>query len=259
LKSSSKCYFSSFLFLTPDVIYHRRALHKLLAAKKTTILRKAELQERRNSLQHRINAWREIQQIYMPGVQALRESQTAASENSPLPIDQPESTNLYLPSSCPPSFWVTGCIPGLVDKEMRLRVGQADDSLGELRRQLRISSTILDFKKSQHTASQRMSTRTRGLMTRFWDKTQRCAERYNAAFEALSVLDPGGEWTLRLRHLDSTKDLHLPRREDDDPGESRRELSWIWLAPLANGSPVDVASQDEINDSQSLFCCMCVC
>ena len=71
-----------------------------------------------------------------------------------------------------------------------------------------------------------MGTRMRNLLSHFQDKTIRCAERYSAAYQALSTLDPDGHWTARLQFLDHKKDLRPPRRsEDDESRESKRELS----------------------------------
>lgn len=142
-----------------------------------------------------------------------------------------------------------------MEKERRLRLAQADDALHELRRQLRISATLRDYKKVHiGGTSQKMNTQTRSLLSRFHDKTIRCAERYSAAFKALSILDPNGNWTRRLKFLDHKKDLHSPRcDEDDDPGEGKRELSWIWLVSREGGPSGVIASSDEINDSKSMI------
>jgi hypothetical protein len=89
-------------------------------------------------------------------------------------------------------------------------------------------------------------------MSRFHDKTMRAAERYSAAYKALSLIDLNGEWTTQLRYLDHDKDLRSPRRNDDDGSlETTRELSWIWLVPREDGP---LASPDEINDSKSGQC-----
>lgn len=89
-------------------------------------------------------------------------------------------------------------------------------------------------------------------------KTHQAAHRYQAAYAALCELDPNGEWTRRFKPLDLTKDLHLPRREEDDPhkgrnqGENHRELSWIWLVGHAGGRPTE-ATEDEINECKCLI------
>jgi hypothetical protein len=138
----------------------------------------------------------------------------------------------------------------VVDKERRLRLAQADDALNQLRHQLRISATIVDYRKVQiRGGSQRMNTRARSLLSRFHDKTIRSAEHYSAAYMALLTLDPNGSWTTRLKFLDHKKDLRPPRRcEDDESRETRRDLSWIWLVAPGDGP---VASANEINDSKS--------
>ena len=191
----------------------------------------------------------------MPCIDQVLAAHTANanSDITPSVLEKPETMPLHLPLSIPSSFWSTGCVSGLVDKERRLRLAQVDDGLNELRRQLRISATLLDYKKIQvGGSSQKMSTRMRSLMSRFHDKTIRCAERYSAAYQALSLLDPNGSWTVRLKVLDHQKDLRPPHRDPDDfhGSESKRELSWIWLVSRDHGSVSHAASADEINDSK---------
>lgn len=212
-----------------------------MSAEKTTTLQKVELLERRNKLCHRIGTWREIQKVYMPGVTSLRSTSTASSTTAP----HPEDELLWLPSSLPSGHQLSACIPNLADKERRLRIGQAEDALHSTRRQLRVTSTIIDFKRGQHAASQQLTTRTRNMTNAFHNKTLGFAARYNDAYNAIKALDPGGEWTHRLRPLDIEKDLTLPRREESDvdaekrrrrereAGENRRGLSWIWQALTA--------------------------
>jgi hypothetical protein len=229
-------------------------------SKKVTTLGTAELQEKRHALRHRIDSWRDIQRIYMPCIDQVRAVNSASDSSStgstsdddpPSAIKNPEITPLFFPSSISPSFWLNGCISGLVDKERRLRLAQADDGLNELRRQLRISATLRDYKKVQVGSSQKMNLQTHTLLSRFHDKTIRSAERYSAAYHALSILDPNGDWTMRLRPLNHQKDLQPPCRNDDDEShETRRELSWIWLVSQGGGLPKAVASAEEINDSK---------
>jgi len=232
-----------------DACDFRRELAQEYKKKKTTTLHAAELLEKRNSLRRRIETWREVQVHYMPGVAQARASLPAIT------LETPETMHLCLPSMMPSSLWATGCLPAIVDKERRLRLAQADDALAELRRQLRIAATIRDYKKSIGP-SQKLGLRTRTLLNRFHDKTLRCARRYSAAFEALKALDPNGDWTARLRHLDHAHDIRGPHRDEDDESEGRREMSWIWLAGRADGQPSsDTITADEISTSEcnSLF------
>ena len=248
------------------IFYCRRVLIWHSSRKKTTTLAAADLQEKRNSLRHCIESWQGIQKVYMPCVERLCEARvhsshttsstpTVPSSVASSSLLRPENTPLYLPSSIPRSLWTSGCSRGLVEKERRLRLAQVDDGLDELRRQLRISATLIDYKKEQHSSSQRMGTCTHVLLSRFRDKTHRAAERYTAAFDALLVLDPGGDWSVRLKRLDHSKDLRSPRRDpDEDPSENRRQLSWIWLVQSGDNLSNNIATQDEINDSKSIQC-----
>ena len=223
----------------------------LFADKTTTILRKTELIQQRRSLRHQITKWRDIQAVYMPGVAHIIQAMESSSN--------PESELLYLPSSVDAAVRAACCIPGLPDMECRLRLGQADDALNEVRRQLRITSSVIQFKRGQHQASQQLSRKSKALMKKFTEKTQRAATRYITARGALLALDRDGEWARRLKPLDSAKDLQLPRREDDEDGEKRkrrnqgenmRKLSWIWLAHSSGGRPNNVATADEVNESE---------
>lgn len=167
----------------------------------------------------------------MPGIAQLRQMNATRTDGLPdsQDRDKPEAINLWLPSAMPCSLWPTGCAPGLLDKEKRLRLAEAEDSLAALRRQLRIMNGVFNYKKTHVSGSgQRANTRARTLMSRVTDKTRLFAERYRAARQYLAVLDPNGEWQRHLLPL-LTKDVRGPGRNEDEPSEGRRELSWIWL------------------------------
>ncbi|KAI0795163.1 hypothetical protein BC629DRAFT_1592682 [Irpex lacteus] len=70
------------------------------------------------------------------------------------------------------------------------------------------------------------------MYSKFKDKVTLAAARYRDAYTALLILQPGGEWSNRLRPL-ADKDISGPGNDDDDDrgqlGEGRREMSWIWL------------------------------
>ena len=65
-----------------------------------------------------------------------------------------------------------------------------------------------------------MNTKTRDLLERFQWKVMHCARRYMVAYNALSALDPNGEWAARLQYLDTAKDIRSPHCDCD--GEMAR-------------------------------------
>jgi hypothetical protein len=194
--------------------------------------------------------WQEVQDIYMPAIIQLRNISSAASSSMDQ-ITQPECIPLYLPSDIPASAR-SSLAGNLVDKETRMRVAQADDALTDLKRMLRITMGLWDYKKTNIGASQAMSTRTRSMIDGYRTKVTRCVDRYRAARKALLVLHPNGDWILRLRELKS-EDVRPPERsEEEKRKEGKREVSWIWMTKSPS-IPDGVVTEDEVNDSKCLF------
>jgi hypothetical protein len=201
-----------------------------------------DINEKRIALHRRIQAWREAQMVYMPCVASLLTPSSTIAEVDSGSLERVENIPLWLPSSLPASMpsqlRATGILPGLVEKETKLRLAQADDALAEIRRQRRIVTGLVIFKKLNISGlGQKKNTRMRTLFKRFSNKTERVAERYRAARRALEVLDSGGAWQTRLQVL-HPEDIRGPGREDIDKhdrrpemSEKRREQSWIWLVP----------------------------
>jgi hypothetical protein len=232
-----------------------------------------ELITKRNVLRRRVDRWREIQNIYMPSI-AKYLVQTVSSDYEDQFFECPEAIPLYLPSTLPADL-ISTIPPKFVEIEKCLRVSQADDSLNDLRRFLRITMGLWDYKRTHIGSSQRNGTRMYASIGTYREKVNRCASRYRAARDALSVLDPGGTWTTRLQELKSAdirppvRDMEkIPKpkgarraqnttRNDPDASEGRRSLSWIWLAaqPKCAESGGDNAEngQSEINESKSML------
>lgn len=167
----------------------------------------------------------------MPGIVQLRQSNPTGIDALPTSQDKekPEESSLWMPSTMPSGLLLSGCVSGLLEKEARLRLAQAHDSLNKLRHQLRIMTYVFNYKKTHVSGSgQRANTRARTLMARVTDKTRLFADEYRAARQSLLKLDPSGEWQDQLRPLLAI-DVRGPGRYDDDDSEGRRELSWIWL------------------------------
>jgi hypothetical protein len=217
-------------------ITSRRQLRQHIQSK-ATVLQQAELQERRVTLRHRIERWQDIQGSYMPSVTELRLAQD---------LEHPEAICLYLPSALQ-SPSILPC--ELQEKEKRLRLAQAEDTLVELKRLLRISMSLQDYKIRQIGPSQRANTRARSMITRFREKINRCADRYRAAHSALTALDPGGSWDEEFLEL-RQEHVRGPGRALDDQSEGRRELSWIWLVqPLSDDG---ASTKAELDDGECL-------
>ena len=118
----------------------------------------------------------------MPGVTQLLKAEAAQS----IPKN-PEDEILCLPSSVNSDICYSCCITDLPSIECRLHLGQADDTLNEVQRQLRVTSSIIQFKCSQHQASQQLSRKSQALMAKFTNKTHQAVRCYIAAHEALHV------------------------------------------------------------------------
>ena len=212
-----------------------------ISKSQTTIHDAAELQEKRNVLQHRITTWIDAAKTYAPTLFDLVEGDT--------PQGHSESFPLRLPSSFPTGARAVVYPVQLINIEQRLRLAQAEDSLNELRRLLRVSMGLWKYKTEQVGPSQRASTRARTIITRFKNKISRCANRYRAARAALIALDPNGSWKSRLRNLE-TKDIKGPGK-DPDEAEGTRAISWIWTVGSENRRDMISANMDvECNEGE---------
>jgi hypothetical protein len=184
----------------------------------------------------------------MPSVASTLLDLTAADSDH---FSHPESTPLYLPSSLSAAFQCV--LPGgLVVKETRMRIAQADDALAELRRLLRITMSLRNYQHTQLGPSQHAATRARSIINRFREKVNRCVERYHAAYSALTALNPGGEWVCYLQEL-KPEDVKPPLRMENE-SERKRELSWIWMESKGRDNTLESeASEEEIGDCKSGF------
>ncbi|KAI0054664.1 hypothetical protein BV25DRAFT_1816736 [Artomyces pyxidatus] len=226
-------------------------------AKKTllTPVEKATLQTKRNTLQHRIQKWRAIQQIYMPGCasvvppEALAGASALSSTGSRSgDVFKPEAAKLYLPSGLPDGLRSSGCTAGLVDKEARLREADADDALHQIRRQLRVRLAFVHHKKIHVDGpGQHAQTRAHATYRNISEKLRRYVTRYRRSRAALEILRPGGTWTAQLLPL-LEEDIRSPTMEEEGLGEGRRELSWIWRVQQQDERDLPQASDEDLHE-----------
>ncbi|TDL14820.1 hypothetical protein BD410DRAFT_845698 [Rickenella mellea] len=239
---------STFLSAGLDLEDQQRVLQASAAtASSKSTVQAADLQQKRIALRHRIENWRKIQAVYMPGVSASLQDRNPSDDGTSEPANA-ELSQLFLPSSLPLSAR-TSALLGLSVKEHRLRLAQAEDCLRQLRRHLRIRLTLWQYKLSS-VSGQRATTRTRSYIDRFNEKIQQYARKYRAARAALLLLDPGGKWVNRFQVLNGT-DIRGPQRDDGEhlngksrESEGRRELTWIWRVAIAADAEDSSEEQD---------------
>lgn len=210
----------------------------------------ADLQEKRTSLLRRIQIWREVQLTYMPHVASIISQSPSASD-----LDggiHPETVPLYLPSSLPAHIRNLPEMKELCQLECRLREPQGDDALADVRRQRRIIQGLWQFKRiNVFGIGNKPNTRMLALYKRLESKTKRATQKYRVAYAALTVLDPNGSWSTRLKEL-ADKDVSGPGRDhNSESTNSRYEPSWIWLTTHVNTSSNTDSGmgEEEFNES----------
>lgn len=235
--------------------------------RKLTTTQATALQDRRTALLRKIQKFRDVQDIYMPGLRAfLDRTQPDLSDRER--EMQAENLDIHLPSSLDPTNRTVVCIAGVVDVEDRLRYGQAFEALEDLRRQLRTRTFTTKFKARQ-VVGQGAYTRTRVLQDQIESKIRSARARYDAARKALFSLRGAGQWeetlqVLRAEDIRALNERTLTAEEKDaderarqlagmvdqgqddgdhsvavremgivELGEGRRQLSWIWYRVTA--------------------------
>jgi hypothetical protein len=235
---------------------------------KQTLLQSTSLVERRTMLLKRVQRFREIQLLYMPGLDAQH---LAHLERSALPHNTTsvhvEDIKLFMPSELPAESRRRFCTPDLVNIEDRLRYAEAHDSLDRLRHHLR-TRTFTNTFKTKNVTGQKHNTRAREVQHSIDDKVKTAQVQYCRARAAVLNLRGPGSWQSKLQVLEQSDVRALNERalteqekdeerrvrmrqgaemEDSDDedevvadirvvakpaevGESRRKPSWIWFS-----------------------------
>ncbi len=175
---------------------------------------------------------------------------TIDTDDDPSDPELAESTPLYLPSSLLSSLHNSPELLPLADKELRLRIGQADEALENIRKGRRMITGLIQFKKLNISgAGNKPNTRMRVLYDRLQTRIQQAASTYRNAYKALHTLDPGGSWKTRFRKLDAV-DIRGPGRQSDDPtglSKGRYEVSWIWF--VGQDQSVETTDENQFDES----------
>lgn len=195
----------------------------------STDLQRAKMVERITGVRRRIEAWQEIQALYMPGVVRLRSRVDASGE-----LEKPWDLDLLLPSE------VLHVIPStsatLVSCEWKLRLAQAHDILDELRSHLLLRSQLYNT-KDRHIRGQKQGTRSTAVISALEDKIKADASRYRKARAALLILGKALSkvgWDLMLRELNDG-DVRGLSELYNNKTQGTVVTSWIWRVESAGG------------------------
>ncbi|KAJ7303090.1 hypothetical protein DFH08DRAFT_977305 [Mycena albidolilacea] len=253
---------TEYLILGLEIEGQQRQLAADLSANKSPTSKElTDFVTRRTRISRQIKKLRVLQRKYSPG--ALQRLSTTAE-----PIDQAEAerTPLFLPSALSPAESLPPLsVPGLALAEARLRDGQCNESLGNIRHGLIVKKRLQTY-KTLNSRRQHQNTRSRGLVDGQQRKVDLGAATYRqarAARLALAHVAGASGWRLLEK-----SDLRLPEDEEEAKrrkqramkgkrkeaaqenengevrgvpgmGEKNRLVSWIWLSAGSSGGVVE--------------------
>lgn len=179
--------------------------------------------ERQTALTKRIQRFRELQRIVMPGF-IFKDHVLEAEESLDEPIPDaltssldiastsPEDIILFMPSDLTASKRRQYCCPGLATLEDRLRYAEASDALEDVRHQLR-TRYLANKAKIENVTGQIRNTRAREVQHRIDDNVRIAELRYNRARQAYRKLHGPGDWEQTLQVLDPADVRALNERQ----------------------------------------------
>ncbi|KAJ7900452.1 hypothetical protein B0H13DRAFT_1883534 [Mycena leptocephala] len=213
------------------------------------------LVERSSKLRRKITGWTETQVKFFPDVIRLRDAddraRRRAAKTAVVPGVKVQDLALLLPSA----IWKRCgrrddiCRPEALNHEYRMRVGQANEALHEVRQGLLVRTHHYQQKNAQSRGN-RANMRSQDKIDAVNDKIRRYAAQYRAARAALETLGPGvgqTEWEETLLPL---KEEDVRGRPSTVIGDASRQaatrtttskkqktkkrakerlMSWIWI------------------------------
>jgi len=235
----------------------RQALRLEVKGKQNqTLLQKTSTVERRTTLLKRIQRFREIQQLYMPGFDPKARSHIDLDRSASSATSRSihvEHCRLYMPSDLSDIDRRKYCPNGLAAIEDRLRYAEATDSLEHLRHQLRTRSFTNRFKIANVTG-QIHNTRARETQHRIDDKVRVFELQYRRARAALLRLRGNGVWEEVLKVLDPSdvralNERELTAQEKEEVRQLRERNGVVLEADEVNAERV-VATVSAVGEGQ---------
>ncbi|EIN08641.1 hypothetical protein PUNSTDRAFT_68926, partial [Punctularia strigosozonata HHB-11173 SS5] len=248
---------SEFIKMGLDLEEKQRGIRvRVATTSQRTASQRISVQQLQTSLRHGLNQFFKVQATYMPTCRNVRDvldgdNASQSEDNGTLADHLPENVPLLLPSSIKAEVRKAVCLSDIINIERRMRIAQAEDALADLRRLRRVYQGLhARLRKNVYGVGQSTNTRSRAILNAFLDKIKTQKNRYRAAFNALSSLDPGGPWTSYLKELKDA-DVSGPGKDEEDEieervrGQQQYMKSWIWTTPVPNTRPVSAESMSE--------------
>ncbi|KAF7346301.1 hypothetical protein MSAN_01857500 [Mycena sanguinolenta] len=223
--------------------------------------------ERTSKLRRKIMTWMSLQTSFLPGLQNIRQLEDAERARSagsqPVPGISVSDLKLWLPSAIAAGgSWIVREVPvpeAVQQHEYRLRVGQANEALHEVRRLLLVRTHVYKLKDT-HSRGVRANMRSQDKIAALNNQIERAAAQYRAARAALVTLGRvlgRHEWQRTLKELKADEVRGLPQSKFHDPerkkkSKSRRKkkprverpISWIWVTE-GEYNPADGMAMNE--------------
>ncbi len=201
----------------------------------STDLQRTRVQQQANRISHKIEAWIDVQKVYMPRTTLLR----ARDDDCCAPGVEVHTSNipLYLPSH---ALWLNAVDVGtqttVIDDECRLHLAQAHDTLATLHEHLLLKSYLMIWHQ-RFSHGQCYGTKANTLMHRVETKIQADAAHYRRVYAALGVVSEvlgKEEWKGGLLAL-KDGDVRGLDSYNEATSEGQHTLSWIWKTNLQGG------------------------
>ncbi|KAF7345208.1 CxC2 domain-containing protein [Mycena sanguinolenta] len=225
--------------------------------------------ERTSKLRRKIFTWITIQTSFFPGLQNVRqvedEERARVAEGQSVAGINVSDLKLWLPSS------IAAASPRVIREvpvsstvqqhEYRLRVGQANEALREVRRLLLVRTHLYKLKDT-HSRGMRANMRSQDKIAALNNQIERASAQYRVARAALVTLGKilgCSEWQRTLQELKADDVRGLPQSQFHDPERKQkkskqrrrkksrveRPVSWIWVTQASEPDPADEKAMNE--------------
>jgi hypothetical protein len=183
-----------------------------------------EHRQKVSALQRDVASLLEVRNHFIPVANTIEQEASSTSQASELWADR-----VWLPSDVAQAQRASGCIAGLIEREIRARIAVALSAMSQLRQALRQRHQELSAMRSQvYGTGERTMTKGRSKIRTVQGRVDRSAELYLRCFNALKTLQPDRKGYDLLQEL--------PKEEVCGPSHEADEIY------IARGGDMSLAS-----------------